>query len=157
MLGYHKRYPAWNENVTKTWTEDDLTALNWCQSLLHGIQFARESGGANSVVFDVDYVLQWDKPQPDSPNYRVASANLAFREVLGLRISIDLSNKLNALPITIDYIERREGNSWRIGFYNASGAIEFSSPGFQQTLTSCLLYTSPSPRDGLLSRMPSSA
>ena len=26
-----------------------------------------------------------------------------------------------------------------------------------QTITSCLLYTSPSPRDGLLSRMPSSA
>ena len=28
-------------------------------------------------------------------------------------------------------------------------------PGF--TITTCLLYTSPSPRDGLLSRMPSSA
>ena len=27
----------------------------------------------------------------------------------------------------------------------------------QQSGTSCLLYTSPSPRDGLLSRMPSSA
>ena len=27
----------------------------------------------------------------------------------------------------------------------------------QPTLTLCLLYTSPSPRDGLLSRMPSSA
>ena len=29
--------------------------------------------------------------------------------------------------------------------------------GQQQRLNSCLLYTSPSPRDGLLSRMPSSA
>ena len=28
---------------------------------------------------------------------------------------------------------------------------------FQDPMTSCLLYTSPSPRDGLLSRMPSSA
>ena len=28
---------------------------------------------------------------------------------------------------------------------------------FKVTLTTCLLYTSPSPRDGLLSRMPSSA
>ena len=28
---------------------------------------------------------------------------------------------------------------------------------FEQDLNSCLLYTSPSPRDGLLSRMPSSA
>ena len=30
-------------------------------------------------------------------------------------------------------------------------------PGGQLMLTTCLLYTSPSPRDGLLSRMPSSA
>ena len=28
---------------------------------------------------------------------------------------------------------------------------------FTDTVTTCLLYTSPSPRDGLLSRMPSSA
>ena len=31
------------------------------------------------------------------------------------------------------------------------------STGFQQRINICLLYTSPSPRDGLLSRMPSSA
>ena len=30
-------------------------------------------------------------------------------------------------------------------------------PTTEQSLTACLLYTSPSPRDGLLSRMPSSA
>ena len=30
-------------------------------------------------------------------------------------------------------------------------------PGMGANLFSCLLYTSPSPRDGLLSRMPSSA
>ena len=30
-------------------------------------------------------------------------------------------------------------------------------PGIAVALSSCLLYTSPSPRDGLLSRMPSSA
>ena len=29
--------------------------------------------------------------------------------------------------------------------------------GFVYRITNCLLYTSPSPRDGLLSRMPSSA
>ena len=30
-------------------------------------------------------------------------------------------------------------------------------PGVIETVPTCLLYTSPSPRDGLLSRMPSSA
>ena len=37
--------------------------------------------------------------------------------------------------------------------YGDSG--EFSSPGYPDT--PCLLYTSPSPRDATLSRMPSSA
>ena len=32
-----------------------------------------------------------------------------------------------------------------------------NTPMIQRELTTCLLYTSPSPRDGLLSRMPSSA
>ena len=40
-------------------------------------------------------------------------------------------------------------------FINANGA--YMSAGFSGYLQGCLLYTSPSPRDGLLSRMPSSA
>ena len=36
---------------------------------------------------------------------------------------------------------------------NASGKLFVKDDG----ITTCLLYTSPSPRDGLLSRMPSSA
>ena len=43
-------------------------------------------------------------------------------------------------------------------FHNVKGTIlaklEYLNPGFSKN---CLLYTSPSPRDGLLSRMPSSA
>ena len=37
------------------------------------------------------------------------------------------------------------------------GCGNSASPNFQQCYPPCLLYTSPSPRDGLLSRMPSSA
>ena len=37
-------------------------------------------------------------------------------------------------------------------------ALEVVSPdGVDEVIEGCLLYTSPSPRDGLLSRMPSSA
>ena len=36
-------------------------------------------------------------------------------------------------------------------------AKESNSEKFDESLDVCLLYTSPSPRDGLLSRMPSSA
>ena len=35
--------------------------------------------------------------------------------------------------------------------------VHFESKGFMEAVNVCLLYTSPSPRDGLLSRMPSSA
>ena len=34
---------------------------------------------------------------------------------------------------------------------------DFCARGIEKTFYNCLLYTSPSPRDGLLSRMPSSA
>ena len=36
-------------------------------------------------------------------------------------------------------------------------APTFSAPNQNSEIVTCLLYTSPSPRDGLLSRMPSSA
>ena len=37
------------------------------------------------------------------------------------------------------------------------GELLEKNTGFKRYVMSCLLYTSPSPRDGLLSRMPSSA
>ena len=40
---------------------------------------------------------------------------------------------------------------------NNPECIAVSYPNFEAHLKDCLLYTSPSPRDGLLSRMPSSA
>ena len=36
-------------------------------------------------------------------------------------------------------------------------AVSSTDLGWSESLWRCLLYTSPSPRDGLLSRMPSSA
>ena len=43
---------------------------------------------------------------------------------------------------------------YRLGTYLPLPGID---PGALADIFSCLLYTSPSPRDGLLSRMPSSA
>ena len=37
------------------------------------------------------------------------------------------------------------------------GQKKYTFPAIQKAIRSCLLYTSPSPRDGLLARMPSSA
>ena len=47
---------------------------------------------------------------------------------------------------------KRVGNRVKIAIYTAKPGMVIGRGG-----TGCLLYTSPSPRDGLLSRMPSSA
>ena len=58
------------------------------------------------------------------------------------RLSFQLTNKKYKGPLSVSFkdLERRAGDSL-----------------FRQNLISCLLYTSPSPRDATLSRMPSSA
>ena len=49
------------------------------------------------------------------------------------------------------------GNGIMSGITDRVQAKEGFAAGFQGMGKNCLLYTSPSPRDGLLSRMPSSA
>ena len=44
-----------------------------------------------------------------------------------------------------------------VDFADRIGELDREGANIERLLTSCLLYTSPSPRDGLLSRMPSSA
>ena len=64
-------------------------------------------------------------------------------------------------PSKTDISEEYDGTSWAEGnnlntsrlYINGCGAANTAVLGFG----GCLLYTSPSPRDGLLSRMPSSA
>ena len=55
-------------------------------------------------------------------------------------------------PATMLAIERYDGPLWR-----TLRAVDPHGEKAQVAFLSCLLYTSPSPRDGLLSRMPSSA
>ena len=56
-------------------------------------------------------------------------------------------------------VEEYDGSSWTSGGALNTGRSIATATGPQTTQThpTCLLYTSPSPRDGLLSRMPSSA
>ena len=56
-----------------------------------------------------------------------------------------------------------QGDEDEMQHRHAKALIDICKPVFETAVvlaaqyTSCLLYTSPSPRDGLLSRMPSSA
>ena len=70
-----------------------------------------------------------------------------------VRNGIDLAFETNLLYLDV--------NNSRLGVKTSSPQYELDVNGTTRTTniiaTTCLLYTSPSPRDGLLSRMPSSA
>ena len=85
--------------------------------------------------------------------------------------------KLNGIIVALCSVGILNAHAENVAIAKSSlvgdGIVEFVPQGFDQTKTpslilkeeptakgsvpSCLLYTSPSPRDGLLSRMPSSA
>ena len=89
----------------------------------------------------------------------------------GIAISIVLIYliRLFVLQITTDdYKKNADSNAFlnkiqypsRGAIYDRTGKLlVFNQPAYDITIVpkDCLLYTSPSPRDGLLSRMPSSA
>ena len=82
--------------------------------------------------------------------------------------------ELNGQPFRIDTVQHAlDGGRWCQGHGIIEQRVAFADfadrqavsvqrrdgiqPPLNPPLTTCLLYTSPSPRDGLLSRMPSSA
>ena len=70
----------------------------------------------------------------------------------------ELKLKYNLIKVDINKGEQFFEKFLKISPNNKIPAIEFEENGKKITLfESCLLYTSPSPRDATLSRMPSSA
>ena len=63
--------------------------------------------------------------------------------------------KLNAQRLITEILEKADKEAQ--GQVTARWEADMNSDSFLSRNISCLLYTSPSPRDGLLSRMPSSA
>ena len=70
------------------------------------------------------------------------------------KTSSDITKNLEAVGIDIHYSDR--GSEIHSDFLEKSEVLVIYTPAVPKTM-GCLLYTSPSPRDGLLSRMPSSA
>mgnify|MGYP003691123999 CR=1 FL=1 len=72
----------------------------------------------------------------------------------------DLDNIISSFKEKISSIKSKdELQNLKTEFFGKNGQItnQFKNLGIITADKSCLLYTSPSPRDGLLSRMPSSA
>ena len=79
-------------------------------------------------------------------------------EVSAFNLSIILNNEGPVLTSTSpDYAAYSNRNEERVVTFTFNDVGGFSNDTVEGYLWICLLYTSPSPRDGLLSRMPSSA
>ena len=74
------------------------------------------------------------------------------RLVLGIGVAVAIFTALSGVAAQV-FDFRNENDVHRTVFANIPGAIQLAF----YTLLPCLLYTSPSPRDATLSRMPSSA
>ena len=94
-----------------------------------------------------------------------AQGKITFRSK-GLKTSMDeqLLSGVIDLDVEItggtpkDMTFRVDGSSIGLREFRVEGdKDDFETPGWAAHIRVCLLYTSPSPRDGLLSRMPSSA
>src|SRR5665647_178518 len=73
-------------------------------------------------------------------------------------LSAILGNEISTFPDYPSEIRAPQGTLGGVsGFQVHIGSSKIYTPGDDPDVLVCLLYTSPSPRDGLLSRMPSSA
>ena len=79
---------------------------------------------------------------------------LVFKSNDQLKISLSL---LNDVIKNIVFNKKKMLSLAGIGFTTATDLTDYMVRELQYPFRNCLLYTSPSPRDGLLSRMPSSA
>ena len=66
-----------------------------------------------------------------------------------------LDPNLASLILLLKYLFSNSAVAFAVGYLR--NLLGFLENWFRARYSSCLLYTSPSPRDGLLSRMPSSA
>ena len=112
----------------------------------------REVKGEMVELVSVGFVIVADQISREWRQREVADFYTA-KTISGeiLEIAGTAASKLSFRPI-------EDCKLWQSG--QSAEAGEFAKMGFQATcglLNICLLYTSPSPRDGLLSRMPSSA
>ena len=82
------------------------------------------------------------KEQPE--NFKFNSTSLEAAKTI---VSKYPEGKQQSAVMALLYIAQKQNNNW----------IPLAAMKFIAKFLDCLLYTSPSPRDGLLSRMPSSA
>ena len=126
----------------RRWTEDDLSELSWHDNHVHGLRVVEGEHGLGELLIDIDFIVEWVRTESGAVGFRIAAADLLFREVSALKISIDYDSITAAMgPFSIDGIERTvvdhgryATQRWRMGINFPSGQIEFNAAGFVQQL-----------------------
>ena len=122
------------------WTEQQFEEMSWHDNHVHAMRLESGEYGAGTLQLDLDYILEWVKAPNDTCEFRIVPAVLTFRDVVGLRVSLDYATPTAAMgPFSIHVIERRtevrpryEATIWRIAINWPVGNIEFEAPGYQQ-------------------------
>jgi hypothetical protein len=138
--------------MVTTYTEAEFDDLSWHDCHLWAVRFdvgdPDENDWTNDLVLDLDFIVEWQCPNPTRFGFRVAPAQLVFHGVTDPRISINwgTSGFQNVLhPVSIDCIYREQVQdqkvyldrpyfSWRIAFNWPEGEIVFGAVGFTQSL-----------------------
>jgi hypothetical protein len=139
--------------MVPTHTEADFDDLSWHDCHIWGLHFdvgdPDEDDWTSDLALDLDYIVEWLRPQPDKLAFRVAPATLVFHGVTDPRISVSwgnsgFQNALHGISIDAIYRERvqeqrvyldRPYFSWRIAFnWPAGDEITFGAVGFTQSL-----------------------
>ena len=92
--------------------------------------------------------------------FALASFNLNSQELIVMSNLEGLNMKVGETFAPTSYAETLNGEKTlcqAVIYYNKKGVFSTAKAITVNRSEGCLLYTSPSPRDGLLSRMPSSA
>ena len=113
-------------------------------NLQYRLKFRIPENKQEEVIGKVQITLKQEKVQPVVLDFREDPHKVKQLKVNGRPDSIRISNE--HIVVGTDYL-KKGANEIEIDFI----------AGNQSLNRNCLLYTSPSPRDGLLSRMPSSA
>jgi hypothetical protein len=120
--------------------------MSWHDAHVHALRIVAGEYGAGNFSLDLDYILEWHRGLDNIFSFHVAAAELTFREVTGLRMSLDYAAMgAEFVPFSIEGIEREiidYGYRRKITVNWPSGEIVFESPGFDQRLTGPVVETS---------------
>ena len=132
------------------------------------INIAEEYENEKSVKREIDALINVVRCGMHISKYKSSEryAKLAAQKAADNKLYIKYGHAMNALTSVYEFLDQKDSVIYAcqeviktkgLGHKYYSDAYSSLSYTFRDKGEYCLLYTSPSPRDGLLSRMPSSA